>query len=133
MSGKRLTPAEATARLPFLAAVAAEAADAALRLAQLDAAFRAEKARPVASQAFLNETRNEMRRLRADVERCLAEAASAGVTSWDVAGRRMDFESELDGAPVVLCWEVGEPRVEHFHAPGEPHSARRPLPVPVHA
>jgi hypothetical protein len=137
MSATRLTPAEANARLPLVSAVAADAADLASRLGAAESAYRGERQRPLPSQVRLNETAVEMRRLRTGLTACAAELASVGATGASSASEAVqgwvDFAGDLHGVSVVLCWKLGEERVDHFHREGDPHETRRPLPVPVHA
>ena len=133
MAGKCLTPPEADARLPLVRAVTADATALSTRLSAAQAAYRVEKTRPLPSQLVLNERRREIDGTRAALELCAAELASADAEHGDASRGIVDFRSELDGAPVLLCWRLGEPRVEHFHAEDESHERRRPLPVPVHA
>jgi hypothetical protein len=45
----------------------------------------------------------------------------------------IDFPSLLDGQPVYLCWQLGEPEVLHWHPIDEGFSARQPLPAAVGA
>jgi hypothetical protein len=39
----------------------------------------------------------------------------------------IDFPSELDGRPVLLCWQLGEPSVMYWHDPETGFAGRRPL------
>jgi len=39
----------------------------------------------------------------------------------------VDFYTMAHGRVVCLCWRRGEPRIEHWHAPNEGFSGRRPL------
>ena len=133
MHGTRLSPDEVFARLPFVGPVAEDAARLSARLAESERTYRRERQRPVPSQAALNERALEMRALRADLEVCTAELTHVGAAAHDAAAGIVDFPGEVQGAPVLLCWKLGEERVDHFHGLGEGHAVRRPLPVPVHA
>lgn len=132
MTGKLLTPGDATARLPFVQAVAADVSDRTARLRAAVSAYDREKARPLPSQIALNEGRADIHRLRAELVVCAAELASADALP-DAAGTYVDFVSSRGGSEIRLCWRAGEPRVEHWHGADEPHAARRPVDVPVHA
>ncbi len=39
----------------------------------------------------------------------------------------IDFPSELDGRPVLLCWRHGEPAVQFWHDPDAGFAGRQPL------
>lgn len=39
----------------------------------------------------------------------------------------IDFPSELDGRPVLLCWRLGEPSVQFWHDEQSGYAGRQPL------
>jgi len=39
----------------------------------------------------------------------------------------VDFPSEMDGRPVLLCWKLGEPEVLYWHETDGSYADRRPL------
>ena len=133
MSWKFLTAPEADARLPLVRAVTADATALAARLAAAQVAYRAEKSRPLTSQIVLNDRKREIHAVRAALDACAAELAAADAEPRDAGRGVIDFPSAIDGARVFLCWRLGEDRVDHFHAEGESHEQRKPLPEPVHA
>lgn len=49
--------------------------------------------------------------LKADVE----ELARLGLILRDPESGLVDFPSELDGRPILLCWRLGEPDVAWYH------------------
>ncbi|MBK8012292.1 MAG: DUF2203 domain-containing protein [Deltaproteobacteria bacterium] len=64
-----------------------------------------------------HERDHKIQELREEANRFLAKIADAGV---DVKGLRqglLDFPALRNGELVYLCWQVGEPRVEHWHTP----------------
>ena len=134
---KPLSATEATARLPFVSAAAADARDLSVQIRTAQAAYEAEKRRPLPSQVVLNDGSRVIRRLRHDVDLCLADVASAGATLADPVAGIIDFPGEVEGVEegtvVRLCWRLGEDRVEYWHGDDEDHGRRRPLPEPVHA
>lgn len=133
MTGKRLTPTQANAALPLVRAVVADVVDLTARLSRADTEYRAERARPLPSQALLNERRRGMRDLERELSSCRAELAAVSARVEDAAAGVVDFDGDLDGAPVLLCWRLGEDHVDHWHGLDEPTASRRPLPVAVQA
>ena len=39
----------------------------------------------------------------------------------------IDFPSELDGRPMLLCWQLGEPLVQFWHDVDSGYAGRQPL------
>lgn len=39
----------------------------------------------------------------------------------------IDFPSELDGRPMLLCWQLGEPSVQFWHDSDSGYAGRQPL------
>lgn len=39
----------------------------------------------------------------------------------------IDFPSELDGRPMLLCWQLGEPSVQYWHDSDSGYAGRQPL------
>ncbi|MFN2544726.1 MAG: DUF2203 domain-containing protein [Actinomycetota bacterium] len=61
--------------------------------------------------------------LRRETERLSTE----GVIVRDVESGLVDFPSERDGAPIFLCWRLGEEEVGFWHPPDTGFGGRRPL------
>ncbi|MCE9634796.1 MAG: DUF2203 domain-containing protein [Planctomycetes bacterium] len=133
MSVIRFSASEATARLVFVAPAATEATELASKLRAAQVTYEAEKRRPLASQALLNDTRRSIELMRREIAACVADIALAGAVLDDPARGTVDFPGVLDGRPACLCWRAGDERVENWHAEGESHDRRRALPVPVAA
>lgn len=58
----------------------------------------------------------------------VGEIETAGAEINGLVEGRVDFPSWLDGATeVLLCWKLGEARIEHFHAPDAGWGSRRAL------
>ncbi len=51
----------------------------------------------------------------------------AGCLVKDLDVGLVDFYSVVDGEPVFLCWQYGEPDVSHFHGLNEGFRARKKL------
>jgi hypothetical protein len=127
------SPAQANAALALVRPIVADVVHHQARLAALLLEYQTEKRKLASSQILLNETRREMATLTAEREVFIAELIDLGVQMKDPATGLVDFPCELDGVPVLLCWRLGEDRVEFFHGENEGFGGRRPLPVPVHA
>lgn len=61
------------------------------------------------------------------VREAMAEIEATGGVIKDVERGLVDFPSWLEGRrEVVLCWRIGEPRVDWYHAPDAGFSGREP-------
>ena len=56
-----------------------------------------------------------------------AEIESIGIQLKDRRTGLVDFPSELDGRPVLLCWRLGEPSVQFWHDATSGFAGRQPL------
>ncbi|MDQ2666317.1 MAG: DUF2203 domain-containing protein [Gemmatimonadota bacterium] len=56
-----------------------------------------------------------------------AELESLGIQLKDRRIGLIDFPSELDGQPVLLCWQLGEPSVQFWHDADSGFAGRQPL------
>lgn len=68
--------------------------------------------------------------------RVAAEATVARVVAWldahgillkDIERGLIDFPAVRDGRPVLLCWQLGEPAVDHWHEVSEGFAGRQRL------
>jgi hypothetical protein len=80
---------------------------------------------------------SRIRRLREAAARSAARIAElveeiqgAGVQMKDLDRGLVDFPAEhpASGETVLLCWELGEPEVGHWHGLEEGFAGRKPLP-----
>jgi len=132
MAEKLFSPAQANAALPLVRQIAGDVAEHQARLADLSRAYEKKRREPDASQHELNDTRRALAAATGERDACIAELADLGVQVKDAATGLLDFPGQLDGEPVLLCWRLGEERVEYFHTASEGFAGRRPIPVPVH-
>lgn len=65
--------------------------------------------------------------LMRNVHELLNQITERGIQVRDVAIGLVDFPGERDGAPVWLCWKVGERAVGHWHRSDQGYSSRKPL------
>jgi hypothetical protein len=67
----------------------------------------------------------------ADAERGIEDTVSAlhelGVVVKDIDAGLVDFPAEREGAPVYLCWQLGEDAVAYWHGIEEGFAGRKPL------
>ncbi|MFN2590202.1 MAG: HAD-IA family hydrolase [Actinomycetota bacterium] len=73
--------------------------------------------------AFSQEVWDALATLRRELE-MLSER---GIVLRDPESGLIDFPSRRDGAPVFLCWRLGEDRVGYWHGPDSGFAGRRPL------
>ena len=78
--------------------------------------------------------RPELTELRAALEQAheglrviMAELDELGVEIKDIDRGLLDFPSEIDGQEALLCWMVGEERIEFWHSREDGFAGRRPL------
>jgi hypothetical protein len=72
--------------------------------------------------------RDRLQKLHASLRETLAELADMGVQVKDVDRGLIDFPALIDGQDALLCWQVGEPRIAHWHTLEDGFAGRRPLP-----
>jgi len=57
----------------------------------------------------------------------LAEMDEIGVQVKDLEKGLLDFPSLMDGKDVLLCWKLGEKKIEYWHLPEDGFAGRKPL------
>jgi hypothetical protein len=73
------------------------------------------------------EMERRIQRLARDIERYQSELDQIGVQLKDRRIGLVDFPSEMDGRPVLLCWRLGEPSVQYWHDIDSGFAGRQPL------
>lgn len=131
MTEKLFSASQANAALPLVRQIVTDIVVNQSRLAELAAAYQKKKRVPEAPQEALNEAMREMVVVTAQRDACVAELTDLGVEMKDAATGLVDFPADLDGERVLLCWRLGEERVEFFHTETEGFAGRKPIPVPV--
>jgi hypothetical protein len=129
MVDKLYTPEQANAALPLVRHIVTEVVDCHRRMADLVAIYQASMRAPSPPQEELNETRRRLAAATAQRDACVAELADLGVLLKDAQTGLADFPGVLDGERVLLCWRLGEPRVEWWHGEADGFAGRKPLPV----
>ncbi len=62
-----------------------------------------------------------------EIDSFQAELEGLGIQLKDRRIGLIDFPSELDGRPVLLCWQLGEPSVQFWHDSDTGFAGRQPL------
>jgi hypothetical protein len=71
----------------------------------------------------------EISREAEGLERCLSRLEELGVLVKDLDRGLVDFPALRGDEEVLLCWQVGEEQVAHWHGLEEGFAGRRPLPL----
>jgi hypothetical protein len=77
--------------------------------------------------AELGELHAEVARLAEEMAAALDELDELGILVKDLDTGLIDFPSELDGEPVLLCWRLGEDEIAWYHGHDDGFAGRRPL------
>jgi len=129
------TPAEANGALPLVEPLAERLTEARRSLVTLGAELEALQALVAGNGGSLDPSRvgelqEAVARAAADVAGLVQELQDLGVQVKDVDRGLVDFPArhpESDD-PVLLCWELGEPEVAHWHGLEEGFAGRKRLP-----
>ena len=70
----------------------------------------------------------ETAQLARDIDGYLAEIRELGVEFKGFDTGLVDFPGEVDGRPVLLCWQLGEESVLYWHEENAGFAGRQPLP-----
>jgi hypothetical protein len=69
----------------------------------------------------------EVQAIAHEIDVCQGELEALGIQLKDRRIGLIDFPSELDGRPVLLCWRLGEPSVQFWHDEQSGYAGRQPL------
>ncbi len=70
----------------------------------------------------------EAQQLARDIDGYVAEIRQLGVEMKGFDTGLVDFPGEVDGRPVLLCWQLGEESVQYWHEEDAGFAGRQPLP-----
>jgi len=65
--------------------------------------------------------------LVAEINAVVEQVNEMGCLVKDIDAGLVDFYGVLEGEPIFLCWQFGEPAVAHWHPVEEGFAARRPI------
>jgi hypothetical protein len=71
--------------------------------------------------------RETLERAQSEASDILEEINSHGVQVKDPDRGLLDFPTVIDGHPALLCWQVGEERIEFWHTEEDGFAGRRPI------
>lgn len=133
MSDRTFTLDEALDLLPVLESLLRTSIDGKKLIESVDAEFQ-ELAHRVFLQGGLSVNIVHMARRKADREKtiqrvkdALAEIDASGVQVKDLDIGLLDFPCEVDGRTVLLCWQLGEKTITHWHGVNEGFAGRKPI------
>ena len=69
----------------------------------------------------------KIQRLAREIDVFQGELETLGIQLKDRRIGLIDFPSELDGRPMLLCWQLGEPSVQFWHELDSGFAGRQPL------
>ncbi len=124
---------EADALLPVLESLIKKAIEGKKRVQEFEEEFQG-----VAHRIFLNggtlvdvaavQGRKQQRdRELQQVKDAVSEIDSIGVQVKDLDIGLLDFPCEVDGEIVLLCWKLGEQRIDFWHGVEEGYRGRKPI------
>ena len=70
----------------------------------------------------------ELEREAAGIAECIQGINEAGGIVKDLDRGLVDFPARHEGAEILLCWQLGEDEVAHWHGTDEGFAGRRELP-----
>ncbi len=124
---------EAQALLPVLESLLKRAIDGKKRLQEFEEEFQG-----IAHRIFLNggmlvdvaavQAGKQQRDREVQlVKDAVAEIDSIGVQVKDLDMGLLDFPCEVEGEIVLLCWKLGEEKIEFWHGVEEGYRGRKPI------
>lgn len=76
----------------------------------------------------LADATEELEREAEGLARCINEIGELGGQVKDLDRGLVDFPALHEGEEVLLCWQLGEDEIAHWHGADEGFAGRRPLP-----
>jgi hypothetical protein len=73
------------------------------------------------------ELEREVQVLAREIDGYKRELDALGIQLKDPRLGTVDFPSEMNGRPVLLCWRLGEPEVQFWHEVDAGYPGRQPL------
>jgi hypothetical protein len=131
-SSRLFTVEQANAMLPLVRAITQDLAELAThvverrqRLESLTAGRQLSPSDPYAAE--LVEVEKELARDHARLREYVAELRELGVEAKGALEGLVDFPTEIDGRPALLCWKLGEPEILFWHDLESGFAGRQPL------
>ena len=70
---------------------------------------------------------HEAQQLARDIDGYIAEIRQLGLEMKGIDSGLVDFPSEVNGRPVLLCWQLGEESVQYWHEEDAGFAGRQPV------
>ncbi len=131
--GKNFSLNEAQSLLPVLESLLRQAVEARRRLDEIEQEMQQTLTRiimlggvqldPVHMAALRSGKDGANRKL----EDAVAEIEATGAQVKDLEMGLLDFPCLLNGQPILLCWKLGEPAIEHWHGANEGFAKRKKI------
>jgi hypothetical protein len=77
--------------------------------------------------AIARELETDVQRLAESIDSYVHEIEQLGVYMKSINSGIVDFPGEIDGRPILFCWQLGENAVEFWHEIDSGFSNRHPL------
>ncbi|GMV96451.1 MAG: DUF2203 domain-containing protein [Phycisphaerae bacterium] len=122
---RSFTVAEADRALVLVRRIVADIVRDYRRLCELHRSFYRFDSRGSSAQA--EEARQEYVRLTDQLSELREELEEIGCELKDYERGLVDFPSQRQGRPILLCWKLGEDRVRHWHEIDAGFGGRQPI------
>jgi hypothetical protein len=118
--------------LPLVRSIVTDIVASAKRFREIEAERRALRSGPAtpnspATVAAIAALKAELEERSAQTQEYVRELTELGGDIKDYERGLVDFECERGGRTVLLCWELGETEVTHWHGADENFFDRRPI------
>jgi hypothetical protein len=130
---KTFTLSEAQTLLPVLESLLRRAQTAAHRAADAESELQ-QLSHKIFLSGGLNVNISAAARRRAEREKAVEDAKATleeidaiGVRVQDLGAGLLDFPCQSDGKTVLLCWQLGEPTIAHWHSEDDGFDGRKPV------
>jgi hypothetical protein len=132
MAPRYFTPEEANAALDELRPLAEEMVERRQELVMAQERRASLGAQVVTNGGDLTpsdfaEADEELEQAATELARVVERIQSEGVLIKDLDRGLLDFPALRDGEEILLCWQLGEDRVEFWHGVAEGFAGRKPL------
>jgi len=130
---KTFTLGEAQTLLPVLEALLRKAQAAAARASALEGEMQQLNQRIFLAGGMRVDIsvaarrRGEREKALMEAKDTLSEIDAIGVRVQDFEAGLLDFPCQVDGRLVLLCWQLGEPAIGHWHGQEDGFEGRKPV------
>jgi len=122
---KRYTVAQANRTLPYVRSIVDEVQ---ARYRVIQESGRRHNALDPKEEARRTSLKEEVREAADRIRACLDELQALGLEMKDYEEGLVDFPSELEGRPILLCWKLGEEKIGFWHEVDSGYKGRKAVP-----